>query len=378
MKRVAITYDDAVLEHAPDGYDPQRPEWTRMVKERLGDVDEGGMGFTHPERPERMEAVIESLRLRPIEGLDWLGAEAASRETLALVHTPAHLDYLESYRGRSGWIYHDTTAVSEGSLHAAEVAVGAACGAVEAVVRGDHRRSFALVRPPGHHAYADRSTGFCLLNNTAIAVEHARRRLGLRRIMVVDIDAHHGNGTQAFFERDPEVMHVDLHLEAPGYPGTGALFETGTGPGFGATINVPLPTKTGDAVPIEVMDAIVRPRAIAFQPELIVVSAGFDGHHADLLMGQSEHGFGALTGRLIALADLLTDGRIAWILEGGYRDALSVCVHACLEVMAGGQPAQIPLGGEDAGREALALAAVFHNRPVYAAAMAQAAAALRA
>lgn len=374
MNRTAVFHHPDMLEHAPDGFDPNRPDWTQMVKERLGDQDEGGMRFTHPERPERLQGLLDSLRQHPIDGLDWYEAQPASRETLSLVHSDAHLDELESYRGRSGWLWHDTTAVSPGSIRAAELAAGASCDAVEAVLTSDHRRSFALVRPPGHHAYADRSRGFCLLNNVAIAVEHARRRHGVRRVLVLDWDTHHGNGTQAFFADDPDVLHVDFHAQSPTYPGGGSLTETGTGRGFGATINVPLPPETGDGIMVEALESILRPRAVQFQPELIIIGAGFDAHRSDLLMNQTEDGFAAMTAQVLELADLLTDGRIAFILEGGYREALAVSVHACLSVMAGASAPEIPRAVDDPGREALVLATRFHNRPIYMAAMAQAAA----
>lgn len=364
MNEVAVIYDDAMLEHAPDGYDPRHPEWTEMVKRRLGDADEGGMSFTHPERPERLRAILKSLEERPIEGLRWLQPEPASRETLSLVHTDSHIDYVESHRGKCGWLYHDTTAVSEGSVHAAEVAVGSACMAVDCAL-GEQRRSFALARPPGHHAYPDKSRGFCIYNNVGVAVRHAQIQHGIRKVLVVDWDAHHGNGTQAVFRGDPDVMHFDMHADSPTYPGTGPLFETGTQVDAGTLINVPLPPQTGDVVMLEAIDGILAPAALRFRPDLIVVSAGFDGHKSDLLLCQSEEGFAAMTARLLELASLLTDGRIAFVLEGGYRDALSVSVRACLEVLAGRTPPEIELGCDDPGRAALQLASVFHNRPIY-------------
>ncbi len=365
MSSVALFYHPEMLQHAPDGYDPAHPEWTERVKRRLGNLDEGGMSFTHPERPERLEAIIESLRAAPIDGLEWHEPAPASHLQKARVHTQEHLELLESYRDRSGWLHHDTTAVSEGSIHAADLSAGAACEAVETVLDGAVRRSFALSRPPGHHAYANKSRGFCLLNNVAIAVQHAREQHGVERVLVVDWDAHHGNGTQAIFRGDPNVMHFDIHADAPVYPGSGPLFDTGDRGAIGTLINVPLPPKTGDAVMLEALDDILMPAAIRFQPELIVVSAGFDGHRADLLFEQTDDGFAAMTGRLLDLASLLTDGRIAFVLEGGYREALSASVRACLTVMAGREPPKVALGGEDPGRANLQLAASFHNRPVY-------------
>ncbi len=365
MTEVTVIYGEEMLQHAPSGFDPKRPDWTEIVKRRLGDADEGGMNFTHPERPERLEVIIESLRSDPIADVYWTTGIRAPIETLSLAHSREHVELIQSYRGRSAWLSPDTTAVSEGSVLAAETAAGSACAAVDASVMTRSGRSFALVRPPGHHAHRSKSEGFCIFNNVAIAVEHARAHHGFERVLVVDFDAHHGNGTQSFFAEDSNVMHFDIHAEAPIYPGSGALFETGSGEGFGTLVNVPVPAKTGNAVMIEALEAILVPAAIRFGPELIVVSAGFDGHRSDLLLDQTEEGFAVVTSRLLELADLLTDGKIAFVLEGGYRDALSVSVRACLEVMAGGRVPAVPLGGEDPGRGHLQLASSFHNRPIY-------------
>ena len=364
MTEVSIIYDEKMLDHAPSGFDPKRPEWTEMVKRRLGDQDEGGMKFTHPERPERLEAIVRSLTERPIFGVTWKNAAPAPRATLSLVHEGKYLDFIESYRGKSGWLSPDTTAVSEGSVDAAQLAAGCACAAVDAAAEGA-QRAFALVRPPGHHAHRDRAEGFCIYNNVAIAVEHARKNLGVGRVLIFDWDAHHGNDTQAIFTGDPDVMHVDIHAEAPVYPGSGSLVDTGGSMDRGTIINVPVPPKTGDAIMIEIIEAILVPAAIRFQPDLIVVSAGFDGHCHDLLLNQSERGFAYMTHQMLELADLLTGGRIAFVLEGGYRDALSLSARSVLEVMAGKEPPRPELGGPDPGRGHLQLASIFHNRPVY-------------
>ena len=364
-KRVAVLYDEAFLGHFPDGYDPERPEWTEIIKERLGPEDEGGMLYTHPERPERLEAIIEALEEEPVEGLDWIEPKPATRSMLARAHTQEHIDYLESYRGKSGWLNIDTTAVSEGSLPAAELAAGAAVGAVEAVWNGKYDRAFALVRPPGHHAYGHEPSGFCLYNNVAVAAFHALEQLGAKRVLIVDYDAHHGNGTQAIVESDPRIMHFDVHAAPPVYPGTGSLTDTGTKEAMGTMVNVPLPPESGNTAWIESLEHVLRPAARQFQPDLIIVSAGYDAHHADLLMNVDETGYAAMTGELCDLADELCEGRIAFVLEGGYREALSVCVRAALEVLAGGEVPEIERDPDDPGREALQLATTFHNRPIY-------------
>lgn len=362
---VAVIYDDSFLEHFPDGYDPERPDWTEIIKERLGEEDEGDMAFTHPERPERLQAILEALEEEPVEGLDWLTPEPAPREVIERVHTKEHIDNLESYRGKSGWLNIDTTAVSDGSIPAAERAVGASLKAVETVWNRTHRRSFALVRPPGHHAYGHEATGFCLYNNVAIAARYALDDLGAERVLIVDYDAHHGNGTQAIVNSDPRIMHFDVHAAAPVYPGTGPLTDTGRAGAAGTVVNVPLPLESGSSVWLEALEAILRPAARRFRPDIIIVSAGFDAHPEDLLMNVDENGYAAMTGELCDLADELCEGRIAFVLEGGYREALSLCVRTVLRVLTTGEVPKIERDPDDPGREALQLAVTFHNRPLH-------------
>lgn len=365
VNRATLIYDDAMLGHAPDGYDPNRPEWTALIKERLGDLDEGGTRFSHPERPERLRAILESLDDDPIEGIERMRAAPAGRETKLLAHSEAHVDYVESFRGRSGWLNEDTTAVSEESCHAADVAVGAATSAVDVVLAEEGpSQAFAVVRPPGHHAGPDGPEGFCLYNNVAIATIHAQERRGVERVLVVDWDAHHGNGTQAILRDRKGVLHFDVHAEAPVYPGTGPLFDTGRS---GGLINVPLPPKSGDSAFLEAFDTILRPAAERFLPDLVIVSAGFDAHPSDLLMNVSEAGFAAMTQRLMDIADRWCEGRLALVLEGGYREALSRSVHATLRTLTTGEAPRLGRSeDDDPGRHAVITANRFHSRPVYA------------
>ncbi len=366
MMQVKVIYDDAMLGHAPDGYDPKRPEWTEIVRERLGELDEGGMRYTHPERPERLQAILASLEERPIEGLHLVGAEPADRDTKLLAHTAAHVDYVESYRGKSGWLHPDTTAVSGGSCEAADVAVGAAVGAVDVVLSEEGpRRAFALVRPPGHHAGPNGPEGFCLFNNVAIAALHAQERHDVERVLIVDWDVHHGNGTQAIVRDRADILHFDIHAEAPVYPGTGAVFDTGPRHRPGGLINVPVPLQSGDTVFVEALEEILAPAARHFLPDLVIVSAGYDAHPADLLMNVSEGAFAVMTEQVLALAERYCEGRIAFVLEGGYREALSTAVHASLRVLAGAEAPAIERDVDDPGRDAVLVADRFHSRPVH-------------
>ncbi|MFO8046914.1 MAG: histone deacetylase, partial [Halomonas sp.] len=218
---------------------------------------------------------------------------------------------------------------------------GTAIAAVEAVIKGRAESSFALVRPPGHHAEPVRARGFCLFNNVAVAAAHARLALGCERVMIVDWDAHHGNGTQDIFWADPDVLCFDIHRAAPFYPGTGSLEEIGVGLGEGTNVNVPLPADAGDTAYLEAFRDILVPAAEWFQPDLILVSAGFDPHTHDLAMNVSYDGFAAMTGILQQLARQQCGGRLVFVLEGGYNlISLSRGVRTVLNVLAGDTPPQ--------------------------------------
>jgi len=226
------------------------------------------------------------------------------------------------------------------------VAAGTAIAAVEAVVQGRTESSFALVRPPGHHAEPVRARGFCLFNNVAVAAAHAHLALGCERVMVVDWDAHHGNGTQDIFWADPDVLFFDIHRASPFYPGTGSLEEVGAGLGDGTNVNVPLPADAGDAAYLKAFREILVPAAEWFQPDLILVSAGFDPHSHDLALNVSYDGFAAMTGILQSLARRQCGGRLVFVLEGGYNlISLSRGVRTVLRVLAGEAPPEPGLRG---------------------------------
>jgi acetoin utilization deacetylase AcuC-like enzyme len=293
-------------------------------------------GPIHPERPERLRAILAALQGSPVAGTRWVAPRPAPREAIERVHDPAYVDQIVGLRGRSAALDLDTT-VSPGSVPAALLAAGAAIDAVTAVVAGEARCAFALVRPPGHHAEARRAMGFCLFNNVAIAAAHARAALGCRRVLIVDWDVHHGNGTQnAFYDRS-DVLYFSTH-RSPFYPGTGGADEVGAGAGAGHTVNVPLAERCGDAEYAAIFDGVLGPVADAYRPDLLLVSAGFDAHRDDPLggMGVTAEGFGGLCRRVSDVARRHAAGRLVLVLEGGYDlRALAESVHACVEVLAG-------------------------------------------
>jgi len=275
-------------------------------------------GPGHPERPERLGAVrrgLEAAGLLP--DLRSLAARPATREELLRVHTAAHVDRLAGAAGRHLRIDPDT-AMSPRSHEAALLAAGAVAEAVHRVLDGELDRAFCAVRPPGHHATAGDAMGFCLFNNVAVGAAAALAR-GLRRVAVLDFDVHHGNGTQDAFWREPRVLFVSSH-RFPFYPGTGALDEAGEGDGRGFTVNLPMPGGCGDGEYVRAWREVVEPIGRAYDPELVLVSAGFDAHRDDPLGGMalSREGFAAITDVCLAVAGGAARGRVVAVLEGGY------------------------------------------------------------
>jgi acetoin utilization deacetylase AcuC-like enzyme len=271
---------------------------------------------------------------------------AATDAEIETVHPAEYRAALAALAGRRARLDPDT-ATSPGSWEAARLAAGAAIEAVRATMTGRARNAFALVRPPGHHAEPDRAMGFCLLNNAAIAAE-AARRAGAARVLIVDWDVHHGNGTQDIFAARDDVLYMSVH-QYPFYPGTGAAHEVGVGAGRGATVNCPLPGGQGDADYGIVFHDLFLPAARAFQPELVIVSAGFDAHARDPLAGMrvTERGFAAMASMLAQLAAETCGGKLVLTLEGGYDlPALTASVRAALEVLTGRRE-EFP-GGPDA------------------------------
>jgi acetoin utilization deacetylase AcuC-like enzyme len=271
-------------------------------------------GRRHPERPQRVGAVLSGLDDAGHDAIRYLEPRAATRAELERVHTSGYLDEIERVCAAGGGALDPDTAASARSWEAATHAAGAGLEAVAALERGDGDAAFCAVRPPGHHALASRAMGFCLVNNVAVTAAHLRDRGD--SVLVIDWDAHHGNGTQAMFFDDAKVFYVSMH-EWPLYPGTGSIDEIGTGAGTGTTLNFPFPAgTTGDSY-LDAIDNVVEPIAEQFRPDWVLISAGFDAHRDDPLtdLGLSAGDYADLTARVISLAPAR---RVITFLEGGY------------------------------------------------------------
>ena len=278
-------------------------------------------GYGHPERPERLPAALEMMRETGlIPQVEVVTPRPTSPEIISMVHTE---DYVEKVRKMAevggGHLDMDTT-LSSDSYAAALKAAGALVDSVEGSMGGKFKRAFCLVRPPGHHALPSRGMGFCLFNNVAIAAQYALENSGVEKVMIVDWDAHHGNGTQDIFYRDNRVLYVSLH-QYPHYPGTGWVTEIGTSLGEGLTVNVPFPAGTGEEQYLEAFDRLILPLGRKFGPDLLMISAGYDGHHRDLLCSMKlvAGSYAKMTRRLMELAEGLCEGRVVATLEGGYN-----------------------------------------------------------
>lgn len=297
----------------------------------------------HPEGRQRLSAILQ--HLEPL-GLTWKEPTQASEEDLAMVHHPAHIRIVKEACSYGSTYLDADTYVNGHSYQAALLAAGAAMAAVDSVIQGDTPRALALVRPPGHHATPSRSMGFCLFNNVAIAAIHALRRHGLRRIMIIDWDVHHGNGTQAAFYTDPRVLFLSLH-QFPLYPGTGRVDEVGDGEATGTTVNVPLPPGAGDRAYVLAFEKVVAPAAQRFRPELVLVSAGFDAHWTDPLasMSVTVPGFWQMARMALQVAEEHSHGRMALVLEGGYSlKAIGPCLAATVAALQGKPAPADPCG----------------------------------
>jgi acetoin utilization deacetylase AcuC-like enzyme len=294
----------------------------------------------HVEHPGRAFAIRERLRASGLlaDASD-MYVQSVSMGLLERVHDPRYLDALERFaRQGGGWVDADTF-VGPDSLDVAKLAVGAASELARSVTGGAETRGFALGRPPGHHATRSRAMGFCLYNTVAVAAA-AALDAGIERIAIVDWDVHHGNGTQDIFYDRSDVLFVSMH-QYPFYPGSGSVEERGRGEGEGYTINLPLRAGAGDDVYLRVFDEVIVPAVRGYEPQLVLVSAGFDAHAHDPLGGMrlTERGFAGLAQRVTSLADEVCDGRIVAVLEGGYDvDALARSVETVIRVFDGTSP----------------------------------------
>jgi acetoin utilization deacetylase AcuC-like enzyme len=309
MAKTAVVVDPAYLKHAP--------------------------GEFHPERPERIKVLLDLAASLDSVEFQLLSPRAATRAEIETCHSAEHFALVESTSRLNQFALDGDTITSRDSFGVSLLAAGGFVTLLDVIAAGECRNGFALVRPPGHHARPDHAMGFCLFNTIAVGAEHLKRAHKAQRILVMDWDVHHGNGTQEIFYADPSVLFISTH-QYPFYPGTGAAREVGAGPGEGYTINIPLPAGCADGEYLGVFRDIIAPTVQKFQPDWILVSAGFDPHKRDPLAGMAvtEAGFAAMARALLRLADESAAGKIAFLLEGGYDlSALSVSVAAVLREM---------------------------------------------
>jgi acetoin utilization deacetylase AcuC-like enzyme len=294
-------------------------------------------GPHHPECPERLEVLESLFGTGDLRDIPRVPVRPATEEELTRVHRPALVRTVAASAGREHTRYDPDTSASAGTFDAACLAAGGAIELADAVLDGELDCGFAALRPPGHHAEADRAMGFCFFNNVAVVAEHLRRGRGLERVLILDWDVHHGNGTQHSFYDDPGVMYASLH-QYPFYPGTGAAQEVGRGEGAGFTVNAPMPAGAGHDDYMAAFRELLLPVARQFDPQFVLVSAGFDAHRDDPLASieLTEESFAAMTDALVGLADEHCSGRIVLLLEGGYSlEALRDSVRVTLDALRG-------------------------------------------
>lgn len=276
-------------------------------------------GPQHPERPARISSLLRAVESYRRPGLTSVSPRLASEAEIGLIHDTAHIGRVAATAGQTGFAFDADTQVSALSYDTARLATGGLLAILDAVMDGEVDNGFGLVRPPGHHAERNRAMGFCLFNSAAIGAQYLRERFGLSRVLLMDWDLHHGNGSQHSFYDEPGVLYASTH-QYPYYPGTGAAGDVGQGAGAGYTVNLPIPTGWGDAEYQHLFETVLDPICRQFDPQFVLISAGFDAHVRDPLGGlrMTESGFGALARVLLRIARDHAGGRCAALLEGGY------------------------------------------------------------
>ena len=289
----------------------------------------------HPDAPARIAAIEAALVVADIE-LQRVEAPAARQDELTLVHSEQHVAFIDELCQSGGGQIDSDTYVGEASYEAALYAAGGACELVRMLTSGVADAGFCALRPAGHHAERDRAMGFCLFNNMAIAVEHAIREHGMRRVMVIDWDVHHGNGTAEIFRQRADVLVADIHQNGL-FPGTGALGDTGSGPGRGYTVNLPVPSGSDEEIWLSLLEHLIVPIGLEYEPQLVLISAGFDAHEADPLGGcrLQSSSFGQMACHVRELAGRL-GVPVGAVLEGGYDlEALAESAVATMAALGG-------------------------------------------
>lgn len=303
--------------------------------------------YEHIESKDRLTAIDTALEKTHIkEQLRLIQPRPATVDEIAAVHDRDYINGLKKeIEAGGGWLDPDTYA-SSGSWDAALFAAGGLINAVDSVMRGEHSSAFALVRPPGHHAVHMHQMGFCLFNNIAVAARYSLKNYDIRRILIIDFDVHHGNGTQAAFYTDGQVMYCSTH-EYPWYPFTGPADETGDKDGAGCNLNIPVEAGAGDAEYLRAFNEVIVPAGKRFQPDLVMVSAGYDAHWKDAMsnINLTTTGYARLALAIKSIADECCAGRMVYTLEGGYhRAALAFSVAATFEILLGNNEVYDPFG----------------------------------
>ncbi len=292
----------------------------------------------HPENAVRLKRTVELFRSRGVMDLvERPQFSPADEKFLEMVHTRPYINQVQRFAMAGGGFMGVDTIISQQSYEVAKLAAGACRTAVDLVLDGAAANAFCLVRPPGHHADSARGSGFCIFNNVALAARYALERRGLTRVLILDWDVHHGNGTEVIFYQDPRVLYLSIH-QSPAYPGTGWVSDRGVGAGEGFNVNVPLPYGVGDEGYLYVMKKLFLPIALEFGPQLILVSAGQDCHFADYLGGMevTSLGFSAMTHLVLKVAACRCPGKVVAVLEGGYNpEALATSNLAVLSALGG-------------------------------------------